>query len=68
MILGRVLFEPHYCISPKRQINCIFKDRQQEARVVLVGSHYVGDYYLILELKYMYYIPLNYYLTFWPFY
>ena len=36
-----------------------FKDRQQEARAVLVGSHYIGDYYMILELQYMYYIPLT---------
>ena len=34
------------------------KDRQQEARAVLVGSRYIGDYYMVLELKYMYYIPL----------
>ena len=38
---------------------CRLKDRQQEARAVLVGSHYIGDYYKILELKYMYYIPLT---------
>ena len=37
----------------------IFKDRQQEAMAVLVGLHYIGDYYKILELKYMYYIPLT---------
>ena len=36
-----------------------FKDRQQEARAVLVGSRYIGDYYMILELQYMYYIPIT---------
>ena len=37
----------------------LFKGRQQEARAVLVGSHYIGDYYMVLELEYMYYIPLT---------
>ena len=37
----------------------LFKDRQQEARAVLVGSRYIGDYYMILELQYMYYIPIT---------
>ena len=36
-----------------------FKDRQQEARAVLVGSHYIGHYYMPLEPKYMFYIPLT---------
>ena len=35
------------------------KDRQQEARAVLVGSHYIGDYYMIHEVQYMYHIPLT---------
>ena len=35
------------------------KDRQQEARAVLVGSRYIGDYYMILEVQYMYHIPLT---------
>ena len=36
-----------------------FKDTQQEARAVLVGSGYISDYYMILELQYMYHIPLT---------
>ena len=36
---------------------CI-KDRQQEARAVLVGSRYIGDYYMILDVQCMYHIPL----------
>ena len=42
-----------------KRILLIIKDRQQEARAVLVGSRYIGDYYIILELQYMYYIPLT---------
>ena len=37
----------------------LIKDRQQEARAVLVGLHYIGHYYMPLEPKYMYYIPLT---------
>ena len=37
----------------------LLKDRQQEARAVLVGSRYIGDCYMVLELRYMYYIPLT---------
>ena len=29
--------------------NGILKDRQQEARAVLVGSNYIGDYHMPLE-------------------
>ena len=35
------------------------KGRQQEARAVLVGSHYIGYYHMPLEPRYMYYIPLT---------
>ena len=41
------------------KIAYVIKDRQQEARSVLVGSRYIGDYYMVLELQYMYYIPLT---------
>ena len=33
------------------------KDRQQEARPVLVASQCNGDYYIPLKIQYMYYIP-----------
>ena len=34
------------------------KDRQQEVRAVLVASRYIGDYYMTLEVLFMYHIPL----------
>ena len=37
----------------------LIKDRQQEARAVLMESHYIGDFHMPLEPKYMYYIPLT---------
>ena len=37
----------------------IIKDRQQEAGAVVVESRYIGDYNMILELQYMYCIPLT---------
>ena len=33
--------------------------RIDNKRQGLVGSRYIGDYYMILELQYMYYIPLT---------
>ena len=36
----------------------VFNDRQQEVRAVLVGSRYIGDYYMPLKVRYMYYTPL----------
>ena len=27
--------------------------------VVLVGSRYIGDFYVILEVQYMYHVPLT---------
>ena len=41
-----------------RVVRTIFKDRQQEVRAVLVASRYIGDYYMTLEVLFMYPIPL----------
>ena len=37
---------------------CYFNKAITVGKAVLVGSRYIGDYYFILELQYMYYIPL----------
>ena len=35
------------------------KDRQQEARPILLGHRYIGGYQIPLRITYMYYISLN---------
>ena len=47
----------HGSPSPTMHSSAFFKDRQQEARPVLVASQCNGDYYISLKIQYMYYIP-----------
>ena len=45
----------------KNGLSCmvlVVKDRQQEVRAVLVASRYIWDYYMTLEVLFMYHIPL----------
>ena len=46
-----LIFAYHYYQGNKQ-------DRQQEARAVLAASRFIGDFYMPIELQYMYYIPL----------
>ena len=48
-----------YCLSKSTVFDDYLKDRQQEARAVLVGSRYIGDHYVPLKLPNVYDIPLT---------